>query len=411
MKQIFAIILALALLIGCTACASRVSDSIQASSPDHSEQLLHGEKPQIPSFHPDLAAPSPSEEPQSKLQEESAPLEEPGTASVPDRDVTPPEEPEIPESSNIPETSKPETPAQVPGNRVIDPAKPMVALTFDDGPHAVYSDRILDVLEENGVVATFFEVGKNVANCPEPLSRMVELGCEIGSHSNVHKDLSKLKYDALRADLDAADQAFINAVGFAPTLLRPPYGAVNKSVKYETGRSVITWTVDTEDWQSRDTDKVVSYVKSLSSLDGEIVLLHSSYESTADAVKILVPWLIQKGYQLVTVSELMAYYYGELLQPDQFYGYTYFTTHCKTDTPISLPQEPADSEEPSSTTDTQPEQSPQDPAADAPQPVNPGTSESSQPPITPEEPVPVEQPSAQNAVIPEKPIIPSSPSL
>ena len=123
---------------------------------------------------------------------------------------------------------------------------------------------------------------------------MVELGCEIGSHSNAHKDLSKLKTTALLDDLATADQAFIDAVGFAPTLLRPPYGSVNKTVKYSTGRSVITWTVDTEDWMSKDTDKIVSYVKSLSSLDGEIVLMHSSYESTVNAVDILVPWLIQQ---------------------------------------------------------------------------------------------------------------------
>ena len=96
------------------------------------------------------------------------------------------------------------------------------------------------------------------------------------------KDLSKLNASALEKDLDTADEAFINAVGFAPTLVRPPYGAVNKTVKHGTGRTVITWTVDTEDWMSKDTDKVVSYVQSLDSLDGEVVLLHSIYDSTVD---------------------------------------------------------------------------------------------------------------------------------
>lgn len=143
---------------------------------------------------------------------------------------------------------------------------------------------------------------------------------------------------------------------------------------------------------SKDTDKIVSYVKSLSSLDGEIVLMHSSYESTVNAVDILVPWLIQQGYQLVTVSELMAYYYGELLQTDQFYGYTYFTTHGKTDTPVSLPekQEPADAEPLPETDAQEPTAPPQDPT------------DETQPPVQ-------EDLSNETAPAPEEPTIPASP--
>lgn len=89
--------------------------------------------------------------------------------------------------------------------RTIDPAKPMVALTYDDGPHETCSDLILDVLEEHHAVATFFEVGRNVARYPQVLVREQALGCEIASHSNAHRDLSKLKKSALLADLDAAD--------------------------------------------------------------------------------------------------------------------------------------------------------------------------------------------------------------
>lgn len=229
--------------------------------------------------------------------------------------------------------------------RVIDPSKPMVALTFDDGPHEIYTDQILDALEANHAVATFFEVGRNVALYPQPLTRMDELGCEIASHSNGHRDLSKMRKSALLADLDAADEAFIAAVGRAPTLVRPPYGAVNKTVKYATGRAMVTWTVDTEDWRCQDAQAVVDYVQGLSRLDGQIILMHSTYESTAQAAAVLVPWLQEMGYQLVTVSELMAYYYGELLQPDQFYGYTYFSTHSRTDSPVMLPADPAPEEE------------------------------------------------------------------
>ncbi len=289
-----------------------------------------------------------------------SPSSEQDSAAEPPPDSGPPEE-ELPAPVEEPEE---------PYVRVIDPAAPMVALTFDDGPHETYSDMILDILEENHAVATFFEVGRNVLNYPEPVARMKALGCEVGSHSYRHGDLSKMKKSAVLQDLQTADEAFAAAMGSAPTLLRPPYGAVNKTVKYGTGRSVITWTVDTEDWLSRDTDTVVQYVQSLSSLDGEIVLMHSTYDSTVEAVRILIPWLIEQGYQLVTVSELMAYYYGELPAPDQFYGYTYFTTHGRTDTPLQLPDEPPEIEVP----EQSPEQAaPSQPAA-SPAPSTPAPS-------------------------------------
>lgn len=264
----------------------------------------------------------------------------------------------------------PESPAEPeePYVRIIDPAKPMVALTFDDGPDDTHSDRILDTLEENHALATFFEVGKNVLACPGPVKRMADMGCEVASHSNAHKDLSKLKKKALLQDLDTADAAFLAAGAEAPTLVRPPYGAVNKTVKSASGRAMITWTVDTEDWRSRDAQTVVDYVKSLDDLDGEIILMHSIYESTAQAVEILVPWLQEQGYQLVTVTELMAYYYGELPQPDRFYGYTYFSTHGRTDSPVPLPgEEIPGMGQPDGEISAEPaEQSPEDPADSAP---------------------------------------------
>lgn len=265
------------------------------------------------------------------------------------------------------EAAQPEpVPAEEPYVRVIDPSKPMVALTFDDGPDGTYSNQILDVLEENHALATFFEVGRNVLACPEPVARMVEMGCEVASHSNAHKNLSKLKKATLLKDLAMADEAFTAAGAEAPSLVRPPYGAVNKTVKNGTGRAMITWTVDTEDWRSRDARTVADYVMNYGDLDGEIILMHSIYESTADAAAILVPWLVEQGYQLVTVTELMAFYYGELPQPDHFYGYTYFATHGRTDTPIELPsmfppvEEPAAEEAPAESLpeETQPPEQP-----------------------------------------------------
>lgn len=259
----------------------------------------------------------------------AAPVEEPPQME--------PLEAAVPVSPEPEEESEPAEAPEEPYVRVIDPSKPMLALTFDDGPDGTYSNKILDILEENHALATFFEVGNNVRAYPEPVKRMADMGCEVASHSNAHKNLSKLKKAALLKDLEAADEAFAAAGVEAPSMVRPPYGAVNKTVKSATGRSMITWTVDTEDWKSRDAQTVVDYVQNYGDLDGEIILMHSIYQSTVDAAEILVPWLQEQGYQLVTVTELMAFYYGELPQPDHFYGYTYFTTHERTDTPVELP--------------------------------------------------------------------------
>ena len=406
MKRVIAILLIAAVLLGCTACAG---STVGAAGMDLIERPLHGEEPQVPS-HPGESG--------------SVPDSEEGASVPKEPDVQEPAEDGTDVPEEVPSTEPPQEPDE-PYIRSIDPAKPMVALTFDDGPHAVYTDQILDILEENHAVATFFEVGRNVANCPGPLSRMAELGCEIGSHSNAHKDLSKLKASALEKDLETADEAFIKAVGFAPTLLRPPYGAVNKTVKHGTGRTVITWTVDTEDWMSQDADKVVSYMQSLPDLDGEIVLLHSIYESTVEAVRVLIPWLIEEGYQLVTVSELMAYYYGELLEPGEFFGYTYFTSHGRTDTPAVLPGDASGGEgtedEASDTTPAGGESQPpagegeaaEPPAGQEEQPGQPGGGVAPDAPgsaAAPDETVTLGG-SGEGSVRPEKPVIPGHPPV
>ncbi|MDE7246153.1 MAG: polysaccharide deacetylase family protein [Oscillospiraceae bacterium] len=244
------------------------------------------------------------------------------------------EEPEIPDGSSASVEASSEAEPYV---RVIDPTMPMVALTFDDGPHETCSDLILDVLEENHAVATFFEVGVNVWKYPQVLVREAELGCEIGSHSSFHHDLSKMDEDELLNDLYTVDLAF-SAIGVPqPNLVRPPYGAVNDTVKTATGRSLVTWSIDTEDWLSLDAQKVISSVQNAGNLDGQVVLMHSLYESTAEAVQVLVPWLQEQGYQLVTVTELLSYYYGQTPQPNTLYGYSLFTSHIRTDTPLEPP--------------------------------------------------------------------------
>jgi len=234
--------------------------------------------------------------------------------------------------------------------RIIDPYAPMVALTFDDGPHELYSHQILDVLEKYHAVATFFEVGYNARLYPEVLTRMAELGCEVASHTYYHHDLTTLSRDAMLTDLAKLDQIIYDATGVMPTLVRPPYGAVNSTVKYESGRAMILWTVDTQDWRYRDAQALIDYMQNYGDLDGEVVLMHSIHASTAEAMEVVVPWLIGQGYQLVTVSELMAYYYGELMEANQCYNQTWFARHGRTEHPLELPDEPMETSIPAYTT-------------------------------------------------------------
>ena len=263
-----------------------------------------------------------------------------------------PETPEKPpeEESPAPDDSQPQATGQSAGSSAPATDKPMVALTYDDGPHATYTDQILDILEENHAVATFFEVARNLANDPDAVRRAVSLGCEVGSHSYRHADLGKMSQAALAEDLSKADALFEEVLGTAPSLLRPPYGSLSKTVKYTTGRSIITWSIDTEDWLSRDVDKILASVQGAGSLDGQVILMHSTYETSVEASAVLIPWLQEQGYQLVTVSELITQYYGDEVLPNGTYGYSYFKNGkdviLPPETPARPPEQPQEPEAP-----------------------------------------------------------------
>lgn len=208
--------------------------------------------------------------------------------------------------------------------RDLDPNKPMVALTYDDGPYPASSNRILDCLEENGVVATFYELGQNVAAYPEVLKRQKELGMEIGSHSWSHPNLNTLSAAAVKEQLDKTNGAIKKAIGHPSESFRPPYGNSNKNVQKYANAPVVLWSVDTLDWKSRNAASIESVVKGVKNLDGRVILMHSIYDSTAEATENLVPWLLDQGYQLVTVRELLEHKYNDQGENGKFYGYNYF---------------------------------------------------------------------------------------
>lgn len=194
----------------------------------------------------------------------------------------------------------------------LDPEKKMVALTFDDGP-SEYTDRVLDALNKVGGKGTFFVVGDRLGETGKArVRRIIEEGHEIGSHTWKHSNLSKLGHEAGKNAIGSVEEV-IEEIGaefnYEMNVFRPPYGAVNSTVKEvaaDMKLAIMYWSVDTLDWKHRTASKTVANVKS-EVTNGSIVLFHDIYDPTADAVEEIIPWLVDQGYQLVTCSELLYY--------------------------------------------------------------------------------------------------------
>lgn len=203
----------------------------------------------------------------------------------------------------------------------LDPDKPMVALTFDDGPYDKVTKRIIKTLKDNNGRATFFVVGNRVSNYHEVMEKAYNQGNQIGNHTYTHytKTLNALKPKQVKSEVTKANRLIKKYTGKPAKVLRPTYGAANSSVRKvmkKLDMALICWNVDSEDWQSRNKKKILKRLNNLS--DGDIVLMHDLYETTADAVEVLVPKLVKKGYQLVTIDELF-YYKGKKQKPGQIY--------------------------------------------------------------------------------------------
>ncbi len=187
----------------------------------------------------------------------------------------------------------------------VDVTKPMVALTFDDGPdYGDVTDRILAALKEYGGHASFFQEGASASALPELMSRIAEAGHEIACHTYDHSHYGS---NVTADDIVLADDAIEQATGKRPTAFRSPGGETTdliRNVCVSEKMPIFYWSIDTEDWKSRDADAVCDAVMGHVS-DGDIVLMHNVYDSTADAVERIVPYLVEEGYQLVTVSQLV----------------------------------------------------------------------------------------------------------
>lgn len=210
-----------------------------------------------------------------------------------------------------------QTPQLPAGIRALDPSRPMIALTFDDGPYAPVGNRIMDVMNQYGGKCTFFMVGNRVPSYQAEVQRMVNEGFEVANHTQDHKYLNQLGADAIRAQVEACNNTIQAVTGVRPTLMRLPGGNKNSTVLSNVNMPIILWNVDTKDWKNRNAQSVINSVMG-NVKDGDIILMHELYTSTAEAVEALVPALTAQGFQLVTVSEL-SYYKGIALNPGQIY--------------------------------------------------------------------------------------------
>ena len=183
--------------------------------------------------------------------------------------------------------------------------KTRIAFTFDDGP-GEYTDELLDCLEENNAHATFFMLGQNVGNWESTVQRMVDIGCEIGSHSWDHPNLYDLSMDSVAQQFSDTDAALEKACGQKASVARAPYGNWSDDIISTVGKPFFTWSLDSLDWSYLDVSKDYDAVMNGDLTDGSIILMHDIHEPSVQAAIKMIPELVQKGYKLMTVSELAA---------------------------------------------------------------------------------------------------------
>ena len=208
--------------------------------------------------------------------------------------------------ANIPKPPEPKpTPAPAAPPAANSGGK-VIALTFDDGP-GPYTAQLLDILDQHGAKATFFLIGSKVSAQADVLRRMHARGHQLGNHSWSHPELPKLPVDQIAGEIDRTNDAIKQATGVKPTILRPPYGAVNSAVLEQLrlrGMSSVLWSVDTRDWADRNSDIVCSRAVA-GAHPGAIILMHDIHQTSVEAVPCILSALKQQGYSFVTVQTML----------------------------------------------------------------------------------------------------------
>ena len=185
-----------------------------------------------------------------------------------------------------------------------------IALTFDDGPHESYTAEILAILQEYGIKATFFVVGQNAKAHPALVKKTASLGHEIGNHTYTHPKLKEQNAESFSCELEKTRAVIENITGVSPILFRPPEGfrdEVIKTVAKDQGYQMVLWSVDTEDWRGLSADRIESAIMK-DVKDGSIILCHDyvvGQSHTPEALRRVIPKLLEEGYEFVTVSDLV----------------------------------------------------------------------------------------------------------
>lgn len=203
----------------------------------------------------------------------------------------------------------------------VDATKPMVALTYDDGPSTENTQVILDTLTANGAYATFFVLGRNVDRCAELIQRIEDSGSEIGNHTYNHYKIPNMDAAVTDQEISSTSSYVQMITGNRPCIMRPPTGETTEEsctnvAAVDNGYPLILWSIDTADWKHRDAATTCETIRTKVK-DGSIVLMHDMEASSAAASQIIIPELIAAGYQLVTVSELAAARGG--MEPGKIY--------------------------------------------------------------------------------------------
>ena len=181
---------------------------------------------------------------------------------------------------------------------------PKIALTFDDGPSAVWTPALLDGLKERGVKATFFLIGENADKNPEIVKRMAEEGHLIGNHTYHHVELIKVSENEARLELADTCAVIVRITGKEPEYMRPPFGTWQRKLEQDIQMLPVLWTIDPLDWTTENQDEIVNKVVTEAE-ENDIILLHDCYKSSVEAGLRIVDILQEEGFVFVTVDELL----------------------------------------------------------------------------------------------------------
>ena len=182
--------------------------------------------------------------------------------------------------------------------------RPLAALTFDDGPSAEYTPRLLDGLKERNIKASFFLLGRNIPGNEEIVERMQEEGHLIGNHTYNHVQLSAISEAEAREEILKTNNIIYEITGNYPQYMRPPFGSWKKNLVLCVEMIPVFWNIDTMDWKSQDVSSILNIVFAEAE-DGAIILMHDEYETSVEAALQIADHLMKEGYEFVTADRLI----------------------------------------------------------------------------------------------------------